>query len=87
MDDDDLMTANHDETDPSPVAPVGESRLGENGLRIFRATTESDILRLIDIALEYHNESRNVHIPFSERKFIRTYSNVIGSPISISVKQ
>ncbi len=46
MDDDDLMTANHDETDPSPVAPVGEPRPGKNGLRIFRATMQKEMMSI-----------------------------------------
>ncbi len=50
MDDDDLMTANHEETDPSPVAPVGESRTEKSALRIFRAIAQADFLVLRDIA-------------------------------------
>ncbi len=85
MDDDDLMTMNHDEAGPSPVAPVGESRTEKSALRIFRATTESDILRLVDIALEYHHESRYGLIPFSREKFVKSYSRIVADENALSI--
>jgi hypothetical protein len=49
-------------------------------LKIFRATTQEDILAVQDIAREFHAESRYAHLPFSEKKFIRFFTRAIASP-------
>lgn len=58
-----------------PVAKKVSSRL-----EIFRATSQEEILRIRDIAHEFHAESRYAHLPFSEKKFIRAFSKGISNP-------
>lgn len=50
------------------------------GLKVFQARQQEDILAVRDLVLEYHAESRYAHLPFSEPKFIRLFSKAIASP-------
>lgn len=69
------------QTDVEVGPPKRENEASRvTGLRIFRATQQEEILAIRDIALEFHNESRYAHIPFSEKKFVRAFSKGISSP-------
>lgn len=57
----------------------------QRGLRFFRASRPEDILAIRDIAHEFHAESRYRHLPFSERKFTRLFSEAISNPEMLAV--
>lgn len=51
----------------------------------YTASTEADVLRLTDIALEYHSESRYSSVPFSSEKFLRSFGRTVRSSGVLSV--
>ncbi|MGJ8528312.1 hypothetical protein [Maritalea sp.] len=67
----DISTDNQNQTEPSN---------GSHGLKIFRATRQEEILKIKDISLEFHGESRYAHLAFSEEKFIRAFTKAIRNP-------
>lgn len=55
------------------------------GVRYHHVTTAAEVLRLMDIAKQYHIESRYAEVPFSERKFTTTYARMVRSKNTLSV--
>ena len=55
-----------------------------SGMTTHQAVTQEDVVRLVGLANEAHAESRFAHLPFSEEKYFRAYSNVIGSRSSVA---
>ncbi|MCF6327508.1 MAG: GNAT family N-acetyltransferase [Devosiaceae bacterium] len=49
------------------------------GILTHQVKTQEDVVRLIGLATEAHAESRFSHLEFSEEKYFRAYSSVIGS--------
>lgn len=62
------------------VQSSGVGQADAAGLQIYRASSQEEILRIKDISLEFHAESRYGHLPFSEEKFIRAYTKAIRNP-------
>lgn len=60
-------------------APVGF------GVRYYTVSTEADVLQLLDIAMEYHAESRYSAVPFSRDKFLRSFGRTVKSPNTLSL--
>ena len=51
---------------------------------VQQVTTAEQVHLLKDLALEFHNESRFAHIPFSERKYLKTYLGALEEKNNIA---
>lgn len=67
------------------VAAALEGADEQSGLRYHSVTTDEGVLRLLDIAQEYHAESRYSAVPFSREKFLRTFGKTVRGNNVLSV--
>lgn len=69
------IDGHNDRSDGDAVLAQSDNK--ESRIVVHQVTSVEQIHLLRDLALEFHNESRFSHIPFSEQKFFKVYSDAL----------